>query len=317
VFGRLGAAVRVSGGEIPQDGGLPDAHPTYRAVVTALQSDPGTAPLLADASLLDRAAYELGLFSRLLRGAMAGEPSSGPASSEPAETGFATAPSVRLVHTRWDWDGFVADATLAAPLERGAAWMLHLPPSGPLHVRRLHPLPALLLEAGAYPFTRAAAAAAVAERVDDDPARIAALVESQVNELCAAGLLRPSAPTAADHAVSEMRRLLLPDEAPSSGARTIVGLLSRTVHHMREHAEEALRAAGGAYPVHRLDVSVGRLDQLLISARLRSAFAAELDGYWAGADVPARVAALSPLIDVLRRALGGGVHAFHPYLISP
>lgn len=313
-FTRLGTVLRPA---LSREGGLPDAHPTYRAVVSAIPANPRMAPLLADASLLDRAAYELGLFSRLLRAATADVLLPGPDNPGAAETAFATAPSVRLVRTRWDWDGFLGDSGRAEPLERGATWLLNVPPTGPLQVRRLQPLPALLLEAAAWPLTRAAATAAVAERVDGDPARIAATVQSQVDELCAAGLLRPFAPTAADHAVREMRRLLLPEEAPHGGARSLAGLLARAVRSLPEYAEAALRAGEAPYPVNRLDKSVALLDQLLAGAHLRTAFATELDGYWAGADAASRVAALSPLFDVLGRALGSGVHALPPYVMRP
>lgn len=313
-FARLGAPLRV---QVSSDPGLPDAHPTYRAVVSACAvADAGAAQMLADASLLDRASYELGLFSRLLRAAMAGEPPVGSAGAADAEA-LATAPSVRLVHTQWDWEAFVANPGQTEPAESDATWVLHLPPSGPLHMRRLHPLPALLLEACARPLTRDALLALVSEQVEGDPARLAAMVDAQVAELRASGLLRPYAPTAADHAVGEMLRLLPGEEVKQPAARTIVGLLARAVLPTREYAEEALRAADVSYAVHRLDVSVDQLDQLLVHARLRRAFSTELNGYWAAAEVHVRVAALSPLLEVLGRALGSGVHTLPPYVMSP
>jgi hypothetical protein len=158
-------------------------------------------------------------------------------------------------------------------------------------------LPALLLEACGHPRTRQAAA--VAERVEGDPARITAIVHEQVDELLAFGLLRPCA-AAADRTVSGMRLLLGDEPPPRAGARGLVGMLSRAVRPAREHAEGALRAAEASYPIHRLDATVAHLDRLLAAARLRGAFSTELDGYWAGPNVHARVRSLEPLLEVLR-----------------
>jgi hypothetical protein len=317
-FMRLGVELRPSTVPVPPEGGLPEAHATYRAVVDALRvADSGARPLLEDASLLDRASYELGLFSRLLRAAMAGETPTRPADLDPAKVAFATAPSVRLVRTRWDWDAFLADPARTEPAASETAWVLQLPPSGPLQVRRLHPLPALLLEACARPLTRDAAVAVVAEQVEGDPVRLAAMVHAQMDELQASGLLRPFAATPADHAVDEMRHLLLADEVPQAVPRTLVGLLARAVRPTREHAEEASCAPEASYPIHRLDASVDLIDQFLRHARLREAFSVELDGYWAGGNVHARVAALYPLLEALGRALESGVHRLPPYVLSP
>lgn len=301
--------------------GLPDAHPTYFAIAAALRKVKGdTASFLDDASGLERATYEMGLFSGLLRAAMAGEPCPPHADPRAADTAFATAASVRVLRTRWDWDGFLADPGKTAPDERAAAWMLRLPPAGPLQLQPLHPLPAIVLEAGAYPLTRndaVAAVAAVAE-VEGDPARFAAIVGAQVDELCASGLLLPFAPTPADYAVAEMLRLL-PAEAPQkqAAARGVAGLLARAVRATREDVRDAVHAAPGSYPVLQMDRAVGWLGELLARARLRDAFSAELDGYWAETGVAARAAAILPLVDVLERVMGTGVHARHPYIISP
>ncbi|HEX9940338.1 MAG TPA: toprim domain-containing protein [Longimicrobium sp.] len=317
-FARLGVAVRPETVRVPPDAGLPEPHPTWRAIVAALRdAGAGAAALLDDASLLERASYELALFARLLRAAMAGDAPGEAADPAAADTAFATAPSVRLVRTRWEWDAFLADPAQAVPAERGATWVLHLSPSGPVQMRRLHPLPALVLEACAQPHTRDALVAVVAEQVEGDPARLAAMVHAQVDELRASGLLRPFAPTAAEHAVGEMQRLLLDDDAVQAAPRTLVGVLARTVRPTRERAEEAPHAADGSFPLHRLDTTVNQLDQLLTRIRLRHAFSTELDGYWAGVEVPARVAAISPLLEVLDRALGSGVHRLPPYVISP
>ena len=316
-FARLGVAVRPSRAPERPGPGLPDPHSTYLAVVAASRAaDADHAPLLQDASLLERASYELGLFGRLLRASLAGVEDAAPSGPGSLETAFATAPGVRLVRTRWDWDGFLADPAPGGPVRCDIPWALHLSPDGPLRVQRLHPLPALLLEACALPLTRNEAAAAVAARVDGDPARITAAVHAQVDELLAAGLLRPCA-AAADRTVSEMQRLLLSDEPPpQAGARGLVGLLWRAVGPAREDAEAALRAAEGSYPIHRLDDTVHHLDQLLRAARLRDAFSTELDGYWAASDIPARVRSLEPLLDVLGRTLGSGVFARPPYLLT-
>lgn len=313
-FARLGVAVR-AGPRVPQDAGLPDAHSTYRAITAALRAAPADArPLLEDASLLERAAYELGLFARLLRAARADEPSDPPG---PDATAFATAPSVRLVRTRGDWDAFLADPARPEPAGPGAAWVLHLPPSGPVQFRRLHPLPALVLEACARPRTLDEAAAAVAEQVEGDAATIAALVHAQMDELRTSGLLRLAAPSAADHAVGEMLRLLPAGETEPPAARNLLALVARAVRPTRTAADEALQAADGSYPVHRLDLSVGALDELLARGRLRGAFSRELDGYWAAAGVASRVASLLPLLEVLRRVVGSGVDALPPWVISP
>jgi hypothetical protein len=58
------------------------------------------------------------------------------------------------------------------------------------------------------------------------------------------------------------------------------------------------------------------LQDLLGRARLRGAFAAELDAYWAGTDVPSRIRHLTFLLDVLGRALGHGAHALPPYVLA-
>jgi hypothetical protein len=316
-FARLGVAVRLSRAPVPPDPGLPDPHPTYLAVVAASRAaDADRAPLLEDASLLDRASYELGLFGGLLRASMGEDENAVPSDPGSPETAFATAPGVRLVRTRWDWDGFLADPAQSEPVKRDTTWVLHVPLSGPLRMQRLHLLPALLLEACAQPLTRKEVAAAVAEQVDGDPAQITAVVHAQVDELLASGLLRPCA-AAADRTVSEMRRLLLPDEPPPrAGARGVVGLLWRAIRPAREDAEEALRAGDGSYPIHRLDATVRHLDQLLAAARLRHAFSTELDGYWAASHVHARIRSLEPLLDVLTRTLGSGVFARPPYLLT-
>lgn len=315
-FARLGVGVRPAVVAPRPEGPLPEAHPTYLAVTAAIRgADAGAAPLLEDASLLDRRSYELNLFGPLLRAAMAAEPPA-PRADLP-DRAFATAPSVRLVHTRWDWDAFLADAGLEAPGGPGAVWVLHLAPSGAVQARRLHPLPALLLEVCVVPRTRAAAAAAVARQVAGDPDRIAERVSAQMDELCASGLLQPFlAPTAADHTVREMERLLLDEAPPRSSAPTLVGQMARIVQATRRYAEDAVRAPDGAYSSHRVDIAVDMLEQLLARARLRNAFATELDSYWSGTEIAARVASLSPLLEVLGRVLDSGVHASPPCVLS-
>lgn len=301
--------------------GLPDAHLTYVALTIALrEAEDDAASFLDDASLLERAAYELGLFSGLLRAAMAGEPHAPRADPRVADTALATAASVRVLRTRWNWDAFLADPGKHAPDDRDTAWMLRVPPAGPLQVRRLDPLSAVLLEAGVYPLTRKDAVAAVVAvtEVEGDPARLSAIVGAQVDELCSAGLLLPFAPTAADHAVEEMLRLLPADEPQKqAAARGVAGLLARAVRATREYVEDAVHAAPGSYLVLQMDRAVGRLGHLLARARLRDAFSVELDGYWSETEVPLRAAAVLPLIEVLDRVMGTGVHARRPYVISP
>ena len=313
-FARLGVALRPRAA-LP-GAGVPEPHPTWRAVTAVLRdADPAVAAELQDASLLERAAYELGLLSGLLRASMAGEPPARP-DDDGEDTAFSTAPSVRLVRTRWDWEAFLGDSSLPTPPGTGAAYVLHLPPAGPLQLRRLHPLPAILLELCARPRTRAAAAAAVAERVEGDPERIAARVRAQVEELAASGLLRRSAPASADETVDEMLRTLTAGAAPPHPARSVLGMLSRGVRATREIAEDAAGAGEGAYPVHLLDVAVGAVEEVLAQARLRDAFAEELDGFWAGPGLQARTRSLAPLLDVLVRALGEGAHALPPIVVG-
>ncbi|MBB4635079.1 hypothetical protein FHS01_001089 [Longimicrobium terrae] len=296
--------------------GLPDAHPTWRAVRDAVRATGAeTAALLQDASRLESAAYELGLFARLLRACGAGEPPR-PADADSPADGFVTAPSVRVVRTRWDWDAFLADSARAAPQEAETAWVLLLAASGPVQIRRLHPLPALLLEACAWPLAAADIVAAVAEQVDAPLDQLAPVVAAQIAELRASGLLLPAAATAADETVDEMQRLLSGDEAPAMAPRGLAGLMARAIRPAREHAAAALEAADGAHAIHGLDVSVGLLEQLLGAARLRHAFAAELDGYWSAPDARARVASLTHVLDVLAGALGAGMFARSPYVIS-
>ncbi|HEX6372210.1 MAG TPA: toprim domain-containing protein [Longimicrobium sp.] len=317
-FARLGVAVRPSSAPAPPDAGVPEAHPTWRAIIRAARNaDAEAAALLEDASLPDRAAYELGLFAGLLRAAAAEAPAAAPPDAGAPDTAFATAPLVRVVRTRWDWDAFLNDAALPAPPESGAAYLLHLPPAGPLQMRRLQTLPAILLEVCARPCTRAQAAAAVAERVDADAERLAAAVRAQMDEMRASGLLRPTAPAAAEQAVDEMLRLLRADQVPQGGARSVAGMLSRSIAATRELADRAAAAEDDApYPRYLLDVSVDVLQDLLGRARLRGAFAAELDACWAGADVPSRLGHLIPLLDVLGRAVGRGAHALPPYVLA-
>ncbi|MFL5386571.1 MAG: hypothetical protein ACJ8GN_28980 [Longimicrobiaceae bacterium] len=316
-FARLGVALRPRSA-VP-DAGLPGPHATWRAVTSIVQdASEDMAAALEDASLLDRAVYELGLLSGLLRASMAGEPPArADGGDESDAAAFTTAPSVRLVRTRWDWEAFLGlgDAGLSAPPGNGAAYLLHLPPSGPLQMRRLHPLPAILLEVCARPQTRAEAAAAVADRVEGDPDRIAALARAQMDELAASGLLRRSAPASADEAVEEMLRTLAASAAPS-GARSVLGMLSRGVRATREIAEDAAAAGDDPYPVHLLDVAVGAVEGALVQARLRDAFADALDGYWAGPDLQARTRPLLPLLDALACALGEGAHALPPIVLG-
>jgi len=314
-FARLGVTPRPTAA--PADPGVPEALPAYRAVTAAVRDAEGDAAArLEDASLLDRAVYELGLFSGLLRAALAAEPAAAPVDADAEGTSFIIAPSVRLVRTRWDWDAFLTDDAAAEPPETGAAWAIHLPPAGSLQMRRLHPLPAMVLEICARPHTRAGLADAVAERVEGDPDRIAALVRAQVGELHASGLLRASAADRAEATVAEMRHLLLAEAAPQSGARTLAGLLARGTHATREAADDALAAGGDPYPLHLLDVSVDMLEQLLTGARVRAAFAAELDGYWAGDRPESRVRALAPMLDALARVLGSREQSLTPYVMA-
>jgi len=315
-FARLGVPLR-PGAVLAPGAGVPDAHPTYRAVTDAVHGAHGeAAALLDDASLLDRATYELGAMAGVLRAAMAADPSYEPVDAADADAAFTTAPSVRVLRTRCDWEAFLGDPALATPPETGAAYVLHLAPNGPLQMRRLHPLPAILLEVCARPHTRAQAAAAVAERVEGDPARLAALAAAQLEELAASGLLRSTAANPADESIAEMQRVLTAEAAPPSGARSIVGMLSRGLGAVRDYAEEATEASGDPYPAHLLDVSVGILDEMLGRARVRPVFAAELDEFWSGADLPARVRALAPLLEALGRALGRGAHALPPFVIA-
>lgn len=304
-----------------QPRGLPDAHPTWVALAATLRGASADAsPFLEDASLLERAAYELGLFSGLLRAAMAGEPAPARVDPRAADTAFATAASIRVLWTRWDWDGFLADARKTAPDELATAWALRIPPAGPIQVRRLDVLPALLLEACAYPLTRRAAFAAVAAatELEGDPARLAAIAGAQVDALHGSELLLPCAPTAAEQAVEEMLRLLpAEDSQPQAAARGVAGRLARAVRSAREEVERAARASPGSSPVLQMDRAVGGIAHLLSRARLRDAFAAEIEGYWAETGVAARAAIISPLLAVLGRAVGSGVHARPPYVISP
>jgi hypothetical protein len=314
-FARLGAAVPPTA--LPSEPGVPDAHPAYRAITATVRDAEGDAAArLEDASLLDRAVYELGLFSGLLRAALAAEPTPAAVDVDAEDASFVIAPSVRLVRTRWDWDAFLADAAAAEPPETGAAWAIHLPPTGSLQMRRLHPLPAMVLEICARPHTRAGAAAVVAQRVEGDPDRVAALVHAQIGELHASGLLRTSSANRAEATVAEMRHLLLAEAAPQSGARTLAGLLARGTHATREAADDALDAGGDPYPLHLLDVAVDMLEQLLVGARVRAAFATELDGYWAGGDVESRVGALAPMLEALGRVLGSREQSLTPYVMA-
>lgn len=313
-FARLGVALRPAVTAPRPEGPLPEAHATWLAVAAAIRrADAGAAPRLQDASLVERRTYELSLFGGMLRAAIAAEPPA-PGGDGP-DRAFATAPSVRLVRTQWDWDAFLADPGMEAPGEPGAAWLLHLAPSGAVQTRRLHPLPALVLEACAVPRTRAAAAAQIARRVGGDPDRIAERVRAQMDELCASGLLQPFASAPADHAVGEMRRLLLAPEPPPSSAPTVVGQMARVAQMARRSADAAVRAEPGAYALHRLDVAVDMLEQLLARARVRHAFATELEGYWGDTEVAGRVAWLSPLLEVVGRVLDSGVHASPPCVL--
>lgn len=316
VFARLGVTLRPAAAPPPAESGVPEAHATYRAVVDAIgHADPALRPLLEDASLLERGSYELGLFGRLLLAATGPDPSAGEAESDPVDApAFATAPSVRLVRTGWDWDAFLADPAAREPSRRETAWALQLARAGHVQAHRLQPLPALLLEACARPLTRDAAVAAVAGHVDGDPGRLAAVVHAQIDALRASGFLRPFAPGMAEHAVGEMLHLLRAD-APPPVPQSIVGLLARSVRPAREYAGAAAGAPESSFSIHRLDDTVRMIDQLLANARLRPAFSAELDGYWAGEAVATRVAALAPLLEVLDRALEGGAHRLPPCLI--
>lgn len=315
-FARLGVEVRPSTAP-PPDAGVPEAHPTWRAVTRAIrEADAERGELLEDASRLERAAYELGLFAGVMRAAMAEEPARPPTDADAEDAAFTTAPTVRIVRTRWGWDAFLNDAAMQAPPEAGAAYALVIPPSGPLQTRPLQTLPAIILEACARPCTRAQAAAAVAERVDADPDRLGPVVRAQMDELRASGLLRPAPPVQTDETIDEMRRLLLlADQAPKGGARGVVGMLARSAAGTRRQAERAA-ASDDPYPAYLLDVSVDVLQDLLGRARVRPALAAELDGYWAGGDVRSRADRLLPLLDVVDRALGQGAHALPPYLLS-
>ncbi|HYH81480.1 MAG TPA: hypothetical protein VEX86_16875, partial [Longimicrobium sp.] len=274
-FARLRIDLRPSPDPVAPGAALTDRHPTYRAVTRVLRdAPPAAAPLLDDASLLDRSAYELGLFAALLRAAEEerGADSAGPADPDGP---FATAPSVRVVRTRYDWEGFVGDPALAAPAEAGAAYLLHLAAEGLLQMRRLHPIPAILLEACARPCSRADAVAAVLERVDADPARLTALAHAQIDELRASGFLRP-APPSMDETVDEMLRLLPAVEPPRVGARGVVGMLARASGAVGEYLAAAAEAGEDApYPRYLLDVSVNVLQEVLGRARVRDAFADE------------------------------------------
>jgi hypothetical protein len=317
-FARLGIALHPTPAAGGPGAGVPDAHPTYRAVTRALRGAPPDAlPLLDDASLLERSAYELGLFATLLRAA---EQERGADSARPADPDapFATASSVRVVRTRYDWESFLGDPALAAPAEPGAAYLLHLPSAaGPPQVRRLHPIPAILLEACARPCSRADAVAAVMARVDADPVRLTALAHAQLDELRASGFLRP-APHAAEETVDEMLRLLPAMESPRVGARSGVGMLARALGAVGETLAAAAAAGEDApYPRYLLDVSVDVLQEGLGWARVRDALADEVDGYWAGADLAARSRALTPLLELLARVLGRGSHALPPVVLAP
>ncbi len=314
-FARLGVPLRVP--PAPPDAAVPDAHPAYRAVAAALRDAPAhQAALRDDASRVERTVHELGLFAGLLRAAGVAEPERATGEGDGDHAAFVAAPSVRLVRTRWDWDAFLADPSLAAPPETSAAWVIRIPPAGGLQMRRLHPLPAMILEICSRARTRAEIVAAVAEQVEGDPARVEALVGAQLGELRASGILAAAPRERAEGTLEEMNRLLLADEAPRSGARGLLGMLARGVGGTREYADEALDAAGGPYPLHVLDVSVDVLEQVLASARVRGAFAAELDGYWAAADAPRRVGSLTPLLDALQRVLGSREQALAPYVIA-
>jgi hypothetical protein len=297
--------------------GASGPHPTYRAVKAALcAADEDAARLLDDASRVERAVHELGQFAAVLRAWWADDPARAVVAEDGAWAAFITAPDVRLVRTAWDWDAFLSDPALAVPPEPEVAWAVRIPPAGPLRMRRLHPLPAMLLELCDRPQTRAQLVAAVTERVDGDPVRVEALVHAQVDELRASGILLATAAERADATVDEMRRLLLAAEVPPSGARTLVGLLARNLGATREAADDAVVAEDDPYPAHLLDIAVALLEQLLVRSRLRGVFSAELDGYWAGGDIHARVQSLRPLLDALARMLGSREHVLTPFVIA-
>jgi len=311
-FARLGVALAPAA---PREPGVPAALPTYRAITAAVRNaGDASAALLDDASLLERAAYELGMMGGLLRAAMAGEPPADAAEATGDAAAFRIASSARVVRTRWDWDAFAADHALATPPETGAAYLLHLLADGRLRTSRLSPLPAMLLEICGQPRTRAQAAAAVAGRVEGDPERITALVAGQMGDLAASGLLRPAAPEPAVDTVAEMARLLPADEAPEIGARGMLGVLSRLLGAVRELVDAS--AEPDPYGIHLLDQTVGALDELLARARVRPLFAAGLDEFWRGGGWVARATALAPVLDALDRATGRDTQPLPPFVMA-
>lgn len=317
LFPRLGATDPLARAGTPELGGLPAPHAFYLALLDVLrQARPPLAALLEDASLLERSCHELSLFAPLVRAGAYPADAAAPA-TDAGDAPLVLSPAARIVRTRWDWDAFLADPAGAAPRDTGAAYLLHLPPSGALQVRRLQPFPALLLEIFAHPRTAAQAADEVARRAEGDPVQIEALVRAQAREMGAAGVLRAAPGSGAEDTVRRMREMLLADEGPAPAVGA-AGVLARAAATARTHFRHALDAEARGDPVyhlHQVDLCADILEEVLSAARLRPLFARELDGYWRAGDADERMASLRPLLDALGRALTAPSRAAAPYVL--
>lgn len=288
----------------------------YRAVTTALrEAEPELRPLLEDASLLDRACSELLLFAPLVRAL-----DEGPGGPPTADEGWMRPTTVRVLRTRCDWEAFGANPALSGPPVSGAAYALHLPPEGPLRVRRLHPLALLVLDACSVPRVAAELHEAVAEEVEgaaEDRARLAGLVDAQLQELSAAGLLRAARRDPVEHALEEMHRLLFDGAAPAPERRS-AGLLTRAVAAALDEARTVRDAIEGGspdlYALYQLDMCVDGLERVLSGAR--GVFADALDGYWRAGSAGDRLESLAPLLEALDRTVDRRVHVLPPLVFA-
>jgi hypothetical protein len=314
-FARSLAAFRRLGVELAAADGA-TSQTIYCAVTAVLrEASPDLRPLLEDASLLDRACSELLLFAPLLRAL-----DDGPGGPPSAEEGWVRPATVRVLRTRWDWVAFGANPALSVPPAGDAAYALHLPPEGSLRVRRLHPLALLVLEACAIPCTATELHERVAEAVEgagDDPARLAGLVDAQLRELSAAGLLRVARRDPVEHALEDMHRLLFDGAAPATERRA-AGLLTRAVAAALDEArtvrEGIERGLSNPYELYQLDMCVDGLERVL--SGVRGVFAGALDGYWGAGNAVDRLDRLAPLLEALDRTVDHRAHVLPPLVFA-
>ena len=225
--------------------------------------------LLRDASLVERRGHELAALApiAILMDIVAG-------GSESVDWGtpgsdLVRVPGLRVVRTQWDWDSFDA-STANVPVETEASYLLRVTAERRVQATRLRPLASIILEECRLPQSRTSLVAAIADRVKGIPAshEIRELVDTQVAELYAAGLIRAVQSDSLSEMLARARRVVANPTATPTEA--VAGAVARGVLTLRATIERHESSIEGALTLMMMEVWLGPASALFASTITRA-----------------------------------------------